>query len=224
MAATATATQNQNVQLIKTFIIAFGAVLLALPIVTVITASIVQAQFGGLVHAAAETPTSQVNSLAGPSCAIPAEEQQANAQEKAAQANSGNFVAKVWKSLPVINQTNNSTSNSTTTNTSNVEIKNNGNTDNRWSGNTNIDSRFSGNTLSLTDNRNSGNTNTDSRHYQYTNISDNGNTNTDNRNSGNTNISDNGNTDNSNSGNTNVNTNVNTNIIATSDNDGIDLN
>lgn len=206
--AQAITTQNQNVQLTKTFMVAFAGMLLAVPIVTLITASIVQAQFGSLVHAAQAPQTNSL--LAGPSCDAPVDDP-AVAGSQANTAGKGGVFGKVAKWLPFGQSNYSSTSTSTTTNTttntdnSKVIIKDNGNTDNRWSGNSS--------SFSLTDNRWSGNTtNTDfSNNSVNTNISDNGNTYTDNRNSGNTNVSNNGNTNIQDSGNT-TNTTVNTDL------------
>ncbi len=226
--AQAISTQNQNVQLTKTFIVAFGAVLLALPIVTMITTSIVQAQLGSFVHAAQAPQTNSI--VAGPSCAVPTEEQEAAAEQ--ANVDGHGFFGKVAKWLPFVGQSNyNSTSTTTTTNTSTtttddhskIIVKDNGNTDNRWSGNTLG--------FSLTDNRWSGNTantaittNTDlSNRSVNTNIQDSGNTSTTNT----TTVTDNSDHSVNNSGNTatnnNVNTNVNSNNTITSDNDLVDV-
>lgn len=215
MAQAITTSQNQNVQLTKTFIVAFGAVLLALPIVTIITASIVQAQFGSLVHA----QPAQTNSIGGMvTCELPADEKQA--VHEAAAAAKSNPVVKYLGWLPGVSQSNHySRSTSTTTNTDNskVIIKDNGNTDNRWSGNTLVNDSFNkktiikdnGNTLNLLNNV--GNTtNTDNSKVI---VKDNGNTNN--------HIHDNGNT--TNTVNDNDNTNVNSGNTVNNDNDGVGI-
>lgn len=195
-------TQNQNVQLIKTFIVAFAAMLFAIPLVAVITTSIVKAQFASIAHAQAQP--NQSNSLVGPSCAVPADEQQANS------ASTGSTKPAWSRAFGPVSQNNSSTTNTTTTtNTTNNSV----------------DSRFSGNSFSLTDNRFSGNNSTDNRFS--------GNSYTDNRFSGNT-VNDNdtiGSNNNTalNSGNTtntttnNVNANVNSGNTIVNDNDGIDI-
>lgn len=125
--AQAMTTQNQNVQLTKTFFVAFAGMLLAVPIVTLITASIVQAQFGSLVHAAAQAP--QSNSLvAGPSCEAPVDDPAvAGTQTNKA---GKNLFAKATKWLPFgqSNYSSTSTTTNTTNNTSTVTIRDNGNT------------------------------------------------------------------------------------------------
>ncbi len=214
MAQAISTTQNQNVQLTKTFIVAFAGMLLALPIVAVLTTSIVKAQFASIAYAQAAQPAAQTNSLVGPSCVVPAEEQ---AKAAAAEAAGKGGVFSAWKWFPVSQSNYNSTSNSTTTTTntdnSRVISKNNGNTsvDNRWSGNTLG--------LSFTDNRNSGNTTNTSTttNTSNTNVSDNGNTYT--------NIQDSGNTTNTATATTvnTVNTNVNSGNVISNDNDGIDV-
>jgi hypothetical protein len=57
MAEAISTTQNQNTQLVKTFMVAFFAMLISVPIVTVITASIVKAQFGNVAYAQAAQQT-----------------------------------------------------------------------------------------------------------------------------------------------------------------------
>lgn len=250
MAEAITTTKHQNSNL-KTFIAAFAGMLLAVPVVAVLTTSVVKAQLGAittnvndqLAHIAAIQPAStvQTSSISGPSC-------QAPDLQTAAPASSTNTSGVLTGSATLWNTwgynwgrsaiTNSFNQTNTSTTTTNVNIHDNGNTkvDNRWSGNSLslTDNRWSGNTY--TDNRDSGNTST--KTTTNNNIHDNGNTNTDNRNSGNTNISDNGNTytDNRNSGNTdkstttntNNQTNVNTTVTAIStvsnDNDGLDIN
>lgn len=218
--AQAISTQNQNVQLTKTFIIAFGAVLLAIPIVSVITASIVQAQFAGLVSAhAAPAQSNSVNT-----CEMPADEKAAVVEaQKGAQANKAGWVSFKW--LPWVSQSNsyseshvNNTTNTSTVTTDNskVIIKDNGNTDNRWSGNTLINDSFNkktiikdnGNTLNLL----SGNTvNTDNSNTSTNNTTTNTTTTTNtNTNSGNTAV---------NSGNVAVNSGN----TVTTDNDVVDV-
>lgn len=209
MAQAISTTQNQNAQLLKTFMVAFFAMLISVPIVTVITASVVKAQFGNVAYAQA---AQQSNTLgAGPSCAVPADQVAQATGEADAPKKAGVFAG--WKWFPVSQSNYNSTSTSTTTNTTTntdntrVVTKNNGNTttDNRWSGNSLG--------LSLTDNRNSGNTTNTTTNN--TNISDNGNTYT--------NIQDSGNTTNTAVTTNNVNTNVNSGNVINNDNDGIDV-
>lgn len=196
--AQAISTQNQNIQLTKVFLAAFAAMLVAVPIVTIITASIVQAQFGNIAHAAAVQQSNNAGS-AGTSCVVPADE------AAKSNAKSGGFWGFKW--LPVSQSNSSSTVTNTTTTTTT-------NTDNSEA-NTTVDNRWSGNTLGLsfTDNRYSGNT--VSNTTTFTHISDNGNTYTDNRNSGNT----------TNTSNTNVQNNVNVNSGNTiiNDNDGVDV-
>lgn len=207
--AQALTTQNQNVQLTKTFIVAFAGMLLAVPIVTLITASIVQAQFGSLAYAAAQAP--QTNSIvAGPSCEAPAHDP-AVADTQANTADQ-NLFTKATKWIPFgqsnYSSTSNNTTTNTTTNTSTVTIRDNGNTDNRLSGNS-LD-------LSLTDNRWSGSTiSTDlSDNSINTSIQDVGNTtvNDNSDNSVNTNIQNSGNTTNTDNSNNSVNDSGNTNV------------
>lgn len=210
--AQAISTQNQNVQLTKTFIVAFGAVLLAIPIITAITVAVVQAQFSGLAHAA---QANQSNSLGttGVQCAMPADEKQAVLDAQAAK--SGGVWGRLFAWVPGVSQSNyysESNSNSTTTtSTSTVDISNNGNTDNRWSGNTLGLSFNNGNTFAPT-------TNT-----TVNTVSNSGNTvNTDNSNNS---VNNSGNTANSSASSTtnNVNTNVNSGNTIVNDNDGIDV-
>lgn len=212
MAQAISTTQNQNVQLLKTFAIAFFAMLVAVPIVTVITASVVKAQFGNVAYAQA---AQQSNTLgAGPSCVVPAEEAAKSAATGEAKK-AGVFSVSRWFPVSQSNYNSTSTTTSTTTNTDNSKVisKNNGNTsvDNRWSGNTLG--------LNLTDNRNSGNTyNTDN-----SNVSNNGNTAV--VNSGNTSSSSATSTTTTNTTNNNVNTNTNVNSgnVINNDNDLVDV-
>ncbi len=202
MAEAISTTQNQNAQLLKTFAVAFFAMLIAVPIVTLITASVVKAQFGNVAYAQAAQQSNTV--AAGPSCTVPAEEAAKNAT---AGEPKGVFSVARW--FPVSQSNYNSTSTTTTTNTDNSKVisKNNGNT--------NVDNRWSGNTLglTLTDNRNSGNTTNTTTNN--TNISDNGNTYT--------NIQDSGNTTNTAVTTNNVNTNVNSGNVVNNDNDVVDV-
>ena len=207
MAQAISTTQNQNAQLLKTFMVAFVAMLVSVPIVTVITASVVKAQFGNVAYAQAAQQTNALG--AGPSCAVPADEVAKNAAEAEGTKKPGVFSAWRWFPVSQSNYNSTSTTTNTTTSTDNTRVitKNNGNTttDNRWSGNTLG--------LSLTDNRNSGNTTNTTTNN--TNISDNGNTYT--------NIQDSGNTTNTAVTTNNVNTNVNSGNVISNDNDGIDV-
>lgn len=221
----ATPIQNQNAQLIKTFIIAFGAVLLAIPVVTIITAAIVRAQFASIVSAS-PYPAYQTNTLGNVAtanqCELPENEKQSVLQGSVDKET--NAVNTVVKRLPWVSQSNHySQTTSTSTKTTTIEVKNNGNssTDNRWSGNSvtksdnRVDNRWSGNSVT-TDNSNQGN---DSSTKVTTIVTDNGNTNNQTWNQQNNSVN-NSNNDNSN---TEVNTTVNAHSNNTYDNDLIDL-
>lgn len=194
--------QNQNVQLTKTFIVAFAGMLLAIPIVTVITASIVKAQFGSLAYAQASQPE-QSNSI-GATCEAPVETS-ASTDTIPQSGIVSSWSGWKWTSP---NQSNSSTITTTTTTTTN--------TDNSQA-NTTVDSRFSGNTISLTDNRNRDNSYTDNRFSGNTTtatIASNNNTAV---NSGNTTTTSTTNTTN------NVNTSVNSGNTTNNDNDFVDV-
>lgn len=207
MAEAVSTFQNQNAQITKTFFAAFAGMLLAVPIVTVITAGIVKAQFGSIVHAQAAQPAAQVNTVAaGPSCEAPIVSD-ADTSKAGAQANHATAPKVSWRGFPVSQS--NSTTNTTTTNTTNNSV----------------DSRFSGNTLALTDNRFSGNTYTDNRFSGNTN---NTNVNSNNTTTTNTTVNATVTTDSNNSytettTTNNVNTNVNSNNTIVNDNDLVDV-
>lgn len=219
--AAAIATQNQNFQLTKTFIVAFGAVLLAIPITAVITTAIIQAQLGSFVHAQSAPQTNSLAADNGYYCEMPADEKQAvlDAQKN---TRSGSFFGRALVWVPGVSQSNhNSTTTTTTTKTTTIDNRNSGNTniDNRWSGNTHkfTDNRWSGNTLGLS--LNSGNTTTNTS----VNIKDNGNTNNQTWNQNNNSVNNSGNTTNTDNSQTNLTTNVNSGNTVINDNDGIDI-
>lgn len=207
MAKAIATTQNQNAQLTKTFIAAFAGVLLAVPIVTIMTTAIVKAQLGAVADSVVRSinvqPTSQQNKISTPTACVQPESSEDSSET--AQANSVTKPAHIWKSGGVLNSYN-QTNTSTVTNNSTVNKKtvikktyndsfnvgsNNGNNNVVDSNNGN----FSNNGSNNTSNSNNGN------------FANNGNTVNSNNNIGNTvnsgNVIDSGNV--VNSGNTTIN-------------------
>ncbi|MFO0971430.1 MAG: hypothetical protein U0520_03745 [Candidatus Saccharimonadales bacterium] len=209
--AVATAQYQNN----KTMLAAFAGMLVAIPVVSMITVSVLKAQLT-TAFAASQANSPATTQSIGASCEVPT--------TSAAVVSPVSTAGVVWglgrdfgSVSGSFNQTNTSTTTNTTTTT--IDTRNNGNTtvDSRFSGNTYTDNRWSGNTLGL--NLNNGNTSTTTTNTANTNVSDNGNTYTDNRNSGNSTSSSSTTTSITN----NVNTNVNSGNVVSNDNDGVDV-